>query len=210
MRNLDRCRCWRCTLCPCKVRNKFLVNFWNCTGRPVGGLLVVEQSSEVLSGISIQYAVPTTLNSFPDTRCHFTCTGSYQRFSCTVIRFPTPGVGGKFTVWWAKSRSATSYGENTIMWKRKLMPPPHLQHSLKYIYFWTFNIYMSHSHCLGCTKGSVQVRGLVNFFVTWSFLQWRVASTSPKSTNRRTTPCQLSATAYSMYSQLPSISVGTK
>jgi hypothetical protein len=26
---LDSCRCWRCTLCPCKVRNKFLVNFWN-------------------------------------------------------------------------------------------------------------------------------------------------------------------------------------
>jgi len=31
MRNLDSCRCWRCTLCPCKVRNKFLVNFWNRT-----------------------------------------------------------------------------------------------------------------------------------------------------------------------------------
>ena len=31
MRNLDSCRCWRCTSCPCKVRNKFLVNFWNCT-----------------------------------------------------------------------------------------------------------------------------------------------------------------------------------
>ena len=31
MRNLDSCRCWRCTLCPCKVRNKYLVNFWNRT-----------------------------------------------------------------------------------------------------------------------------------------------------------------------------------
>jgi hypothetical protein len=31
MRNLGSCRCWRCTLCPCKVRNKFLVNFWNRT-----------------------------------------------------------------------------------------------------------------------------------------------------------------------------------
>ena len=29
MRNLDSCRCWRCTLCSCKVRNKFLVYFWN-------------------------------------------------------------------------------------------------------------------------------------------------------------------------------------
>ena len=31
MRNLDSCCCWWCTLCPCKVRNKFLVNFWNRT-----------------------------------------------------------------------------------------------------------------------------------------------------------------------------------
>jgi hypothetical protein len=31
MRNLDSCRCWRCMLCPCKVRNKFLINFWNRT-----------------------------------------------------------------------------------------------------------------------------------------------------------------------------------
>ena len=31
MRNLDSCRCWRCTLRPCKVRNKCLVNFWNRT-----------------------------------------------------------------------------------------------------------------------------------------------------------------------------------
>ena len=31
MRNSDSCRCWRCTFCPCKVRNKFLVNFWNRT-----------------------------------------------------------------------------------------------------------------------------------------------------------------------------------
>jgi len=31
MRNLDSCWCLRCTLCPFKVRNKFLVNFWNRT-----------------------------------------------------------------------------------------------------------------------------------------------------------------------------------
>ena len=31
MRILDSFRCWRCTLCPCKVRNKFLVSFWNRT-----------------------------------------------------------------------------------------------------------------------------------------------------------------------------------
>ena len=28
---LGQLLCWRCTLCPCKVRNKFLVNFWNRT-----------------------------------------------------------------------------------------------------------------------------------------------------------------------------------
>ena len=31
MRNLDSCRCWQCTLCPCKVRNKSIVNSWNRT-----------------------------------------------------------------------------------------------------------------------------------------------------------------------------------
>jgi hypothetical protein len=28
---LGQFRCWRCTLCPCKVRNTFLINFWNRT-----------------------------------------------------------------------------------------------------------------------------------------------------------------------------------
>jgi len=27
MRNWDSCRCWRCTFCPCKVRNRFLLTF---------------------------------------------------------------------------------------------------------------------------------------------------------------------------------------
>jgi len=31
MRNLNSCCCWRCRLCPCKLRNKFPVNFWNRT-----------------------------------------------------------------------------------------------------------------------------------------------------------------------------------
>jgi hypothetical protein len=31
MRKLDSCSCWRCTFNPCKVRNRFLVNFWNRT-----------------------------------------------------------------------------------------------------------------------------------------------------------------------------------
>jgi hypothetical protein len=31
MINLDSCRYWRCTSYPCKLRNTFPVNFWNCT-----------------------------------------------------------------------------------------------------------------------------------------------------------------------------------
>jgi hypothetical protein len=31
MRNLDSCRLWRCMLCPCNLRNKFVINFWNRT-----------------------------------------------------------------------------------------------------------------------------------------------------------------------------------
>jgi hypothetical protein len=48
--------------------------------------------------------------------------------------------------------------------------------------------------CLSCTKESVQVRGFVLCFITWYFF-----------TVRRATPCRLSSTAYSMYSQLHSI-----
>jgi hypothetical protein len=31
MRNLDSCRRWRCMLCPCNVRNKLFIHFWNRT-----------------------------------------------------------------------------------------------------------------------------------------------------------------------------------
>jgi hypothetical protein len=31
MRNLDSCRRWRCMLCPCNVRHKFFIHFWNRT-----------------------------------------------------------------------------------------------------------------------------------------------------------------------------------
>jgi len=39
----------------------------------------------------------------------------------------------------------------------------------------------------------------------YTFVQWGVVSTSPNPPSWRTTPCQLSATAYSIYSQLSSI-----
>ena len=38
---------------------------------------------------------------------------------------------------------------------------------------------MSPFHCLGCTEGSSQVRGLVRCFITWYVLRWAVVSTSP-------------------------------
>ena len=31
MRNLDSCRRWWCMLCPCNVRHKFVIHFWNRT-----------------------------------------------------------------------------------------------------------------------------------------------------------------------------------
>jgi hypothetical protein len=31
LKNLNSYRCWRCKFCPCNIRNKFLVNFWNRT-----------------------------------------------------------------------------------------------------------------------------------------------------------------------------------
>jgi hypothetical protein len=30
MRRLNRSRCCQCMLCPCRVRNKMFINFWNC------------------------------------------------------------------------------------------------------------------------------------------------------------------------------------
>ena len=55
------------------------------------------------------------------------------------------------------------------------------------------------------TKESVQVWGLVKCFITsWGFTMRTYHLAQPPSW--RTTPCRLSATAYSIYSQLPSIS----
>ena len=42
-------------------------------------------------------------------------------------------------------------------------------------------------------------------FVTYTFLRWRVFSTSHQPPSWRTTPCQLSSNFYSIYSQLLSI-----
>jgi hypothetical protein len=51
----------------------------------------------------------------------------------------------------------------------------------------------------------VQVRGSTEHFVTGTFLRWGLlAPAQPPSW--KATPCRLSATAYSIYSQLPSIS----
>jgi hypothetical protein len=58
------------------------------------------------------------------------------------------------------------------------------------------------------SKESIQVRGSVRFFVTSLFLWWRVVSPHTLPPNWKTTPCCLSAVAYSIYSQLTSIAGG--
>jgi len=66
---------------------------------------------------------------------------------------------------------------------------------------------MSLFRYLGGTKVSVQVRGFVcEYFVTKSILTGRSCKHLAQPPNWSTTPCRLSATAYSIYSQLPSIS----
>jgi len=64
---------------------------------------------------------------------------------------------------------------------------------------------MSLFRCLGCTKVSVQVRGPCHRFVTVYVFYGDELLTSRPTPSWRTTPCRLSATAYSIYSQLPSI-----
>jgi len=64
---------------------------------------------------------------------------------------------------------------------------------------------MSLFRCLGCTKGSVKVRVSCTHFVTWHVFTVRSCWQLAQPASWRTTPCWLSATAYSIYSQLPSI-----
>ena len=65
---------------------------------------------------------------------------------------------------------------------------------------------MSLFRCICRTKVAVLVRGLLyECFVIGYFLQWRVVNTSPNPPSWRTILYQLSVTAYSIYSQVPSI-----
>jgi hypothetical protein len=65
---------------------------------------------------------------------------------------------------------------------------------------------LSPSRCLGRTKVSVQVWGFVcEYFVTKIRFHGEELVAPLPSTRWRATPCRLSATAYSIYSQLPSI-----
>ena len=59
--------------------------------------------------------------------------------------------------------------------------------------------------CLGHTRVSIQAPGYCKHFVTWYFLQWGVVSTSLNPPSWRTTPCRLSTTTCSIYSQLRSM-----
>ena len=73
MRNLDSYRCWRCTLCPCKVRNKLLVNFWNRT---------------------IPLCIPCI--SYRGSRWNFTCCHYKDHFSWLWFRQLPPFEGTYF------------------------------------------------------------------------------------------------------------------
>ena len=59
--------------------------------------------------------------------------------------------------------------------------------------------------CLGHTKVSIQVLGKCSWFATKLFFTVRNCQHVAQPPSYRTTPCRLSATAYSIYSQLPSI-----
>jgi hypothetical protein len=59
--------------------------------------------------------------------------------------------------------------------------------------------------CLGRTKVSIQVRGTCSCFVTKPVFMVRRGQHFTQPPSWRTTPYQLSVTAYSIYSQLPSI-----
>jgi hypothetical protein len=67
------------------------------------------------------------------------------------------------------------------------------------------SIFMSPFPWLGRTKVSIQVRGKCSGFVTKPFFTVRSCQHLVQPPSWRTTPCWLSATAYSIYSQLPSI-----
>ena len=56
--------------------------------------------------------------------------------------------------------------------------------------------------CVGRTEDWIQVRDKCSRIITNQFLQWGVVNTLP---NLQTTPCWLSATAYWVHLQLPSI-----
>jgi hypothetical protein len=60
---------------------------------------------------------------------------------------------------------------------------------------------MSFFHCSGRAKLSVQVRGTCVFFVTMPVFTVRSCQHLAQPPSLRTTPSQLSATAYSIYSQ---------
>jgi hypothetical protein len=59
--------------------------------------------------------------------------------------------------------------------------------------------------CLRCTKISVQVHGKCSSFVTKPLFTVRSCKHLAQPPSWRTTPCRLSAAAYSIYSHLPSI-----
>jgi len=68
-------------------------------------------------------------------------------------------------------------------------------------------VHMSFFHCLGRSKESIHVPGVLKYFVTKNIYGEGLLATRP-TPKLGTTPCRLSAAAYSIYSQLPSVPGG--
>jgi hypothetical protein len=88
--NLDRCSCWRCRLCPCKVRNKFRVNFWNRTILLCTPCIYVGWYRWSHNPCSVQYGVaelgidisnPAAIGSYADV---FDITNKYG--DCAMVK----------------------------------------------------------------------------------------------------------------------------
>ena len=73
----------------------------------------------------------------------------------------------------------------------------------RFLTFYVPNL-MSDFHCLGCTRVSVQVSGKCLCFVTKQVFMVKSCQHLTQPPSWRSTPCWLSATAYSLYSQLHS------
>jgi hypothetical protein len=82
---------------------------------------------------------------------------------------------------------------------------PHLTWLYKVLTFHNPNLISIFRHLGHLSKESVQVQGLYELFITCLFFMVKGCLPHAQPPSWRTAPCRLSAVAYSIYSQLPSI-----